>query len=357
MNEINQGNEQKPSGTSWRRCLIIILIVCTVGIACWLYWLFMTPNFPGDGRESIIVKIRSGMPFHEIATQLRLNQVISDINGFKIAANISRSIEKIQAGKYEFSSGLTNWEVLKQLTNGKIHRERITIPEGKTCYFIASYLKNKIEIDSSKFINLVFDSSFTRSLGIDAPALEGFLYPDTYYFSWGMSEKQCIKAMVNLFKQKFPEEIRDQDSELALMRYQLVTLASLIEGEVQIGTERPLVSALYRNRLKSGMLLQSCPTVQYIIPDGPRRLLNKDLEIDSPYNTYIYPGLPPGPINNPGVNALMAAAYPEDVPYLYMVARGDGGHNFSRSFSGHVIAKQQFDNYRRQVNREKRPKR
>ncbi|MBN2088930.1 endolytic transglycosylase MltG [candidate division KSB1 bacterium] len=357
MSENNQGQEQKQPGKPWLRYLTVLMIVGATSVIWGFYWLFMTPNSPNEGREGILIKIRSGMNFNEIATQLRNNQVISDINSFKLAANISRSIQKIQAGKYEFSTGLTNWEVLKRLTNGKIHLEKITVPEGKTCHFIASLLKNKIEIDSTKFINLVFDSSFTQSLGIDAPALEGFLYPDTYYFTWGMSEKQCIKAMVELFKQKFPAEIRDQDVKLALTRYQLVILASLIEGEVQIDSERPLVSALYRNRLKNGMLLQSCPTVQYIIPDGPRRLLNKDLEIDSPYNTYIYPGLPPGPINNPGVESLLAAAYPEDVPYLYMVARGDGGHNFSRSFSGHVIAKQQFDNYRRQVNREKRQKR
>lgn len=357
MNENNQGQEQKQSVKSRLRYLIIFLMAGAIGIGLWLYWLFMTPNFPNEERDGILIKIRSGMNFNEITAQLQFNQVIADMNSFKLAANISRSIQKIQAGKYEFSTGLTNWEVLKRLTNGKIHLEKITIPEGKSCYFIASYLQNKIEIDSVKFISLVFDSSFTHSLGIEAPALEGYLYPDTYYFNWGMSEKQCIKAMVNLFRQKFPEDLTDQDPELALTRYQLVILASLIEGEVQIDSERPLVSALYRNRLKNGMLLQSCPTVQYIIPDGPRRLLNRDLEIDSPYNTYIYPGLPPGPINNPGVESLIAAARPEDVPYLYMVARGDGGHNFSRSFSGHVIAKQQFDNYRRQVNREKRLKR
>ncbi len=357
MSENIQGQEPLPSKKSRGRYLIILMLIGMTCIGFGLYWVFMTPNFPDVEREGILIKIRSGMNFNEIATQLQQSQVISDLNSFKLAANISRSIQKIQAGKYEFSTGLTNWEVLKRLTNGKIHLEKITIPEGKTCHFIASFLQNKIEIDSVKFIDLVFDSSFTHSLGIDAPALEGYLYPDTYYFNWGMSEKQCIKAMVNLFRQKFPEEIQDQDKELALTRHQLVILASLIEGEVQIDSERPLVSALYRNRLKKGMLLQACPTVQYIIPDGPRRLLNKDLEIDSPYNTYIYPGLPPGPINNPGVASLMAAAYPEDVPYLYMVARGDGGHNFSRSFSGHVIAKQQFDNYRREVNREKRQKR
>jgi len=291
------------------------------------------------------------MQFNVISDQLFANNLISNKNHFWLVAKLTGTMNKIRSGKYQISSGLTNWEILKKLTQGKVHLERITIPEGKTHQFFASVLQKKIEIDSARFVSLVHDTTYIRQLGIDAPSLEGYLYPDTYFLSWGMTEKQCIRFLVNQFKQKFPEDIVDPDPELSLTRHQMVILASIIEGEVQLDEERPIVSALYRNRLKRGMLLQACPTIQYILPEGPRRLLHKDLEIDSPYNTYMYPGLPPGPINNPGGESLLAAANPENVPYLYMVARGDGGHTFTRSMAGHLNAKRKFDAYRRRINR------
>ncbi|MDZ7265633.1 MAG: endolytic transglycosylase MltG, partial [candidate division KSB1 bacterium] len=134
----------------------------------------------------------------------------------------------------------------------------------------------------------------------------------------------------------------------------ILTLASIIEGEAMVDSERVLVSAVYHNRLQRGMLLQADPTIQYIIPDGPRRLLNRDLRIDSPYNTYLHAGLPPGPVNNPGLRSIYAALNPAPVDYLYLVARGDGTHIFSRNLREHQIAKQKFDMYRKMVNQKRR---
>jgi len=341
----------------WRRNLLLIFIILLVWIALAIYWIFLKPNqFTGTTNSAVEIKIKSGVEFNEVADQLHQKGLIDSRLLFGLAAKISRTANQIKAGKYQVATNLSNWEILNQLTRGKVHLERITIPEGRTYEYIASLLQKQIEIDSARFAALVHDSSFAHELGIKAPTLNGYLFPDTYFFTWGMRTEQCIRAMVQQFNTNFPDTIQDQDPELGLTRHELVILASLIEGEVQIDSERTLVSALYRNRLKRGMLLQSCPTVQYLLPEGPRRLLNKDLEIDSPYNTYIYPGLPPGPINNPGKKSLLAAAYPEEVPYLYMVARGDGGHTFSSSHSGHLSAKRKFDVYRRQVNREKRRK-
>lgn len=353
MTETKENSISKKRGFPFIKFIFILLLMSGIGAA---YLILLHPNPATNSIRSVEIKIKSGTEFSQITEQLAEKGLIKNEKLFELAARLTRSVPRIRAGKYQIAPGLSNRELLQQLTSGRVKQERITIPEGKTHRYIASILKQKIETDSVKFIELVRDSSFIRKLGIDAPSLEGYLFPDTYFFTWGMTARQCIQVMVNQFHHHFPDSIQDTDPELALSRHELVILASLIEGEAQIDTERPIISALYRNRLVRGMLLQADPTVQYIIPDGPRRLLNRDLEIDSPYNTYLYPGLPPGPINNPGKSSLLAAANPADVPYLYMVARGDGGHRFSTTLSGHLANKRKFDKVRRRVAREKRLK-
>ena len=151
-----------------------------------------------------------------------------------------------------------------------------------------------------------------------------------------------------------PNSLSNHVFEKGWTVHQILTLASIIEGEAMVDSERAMVSAVYYNRLKQGILLQADPTIQYIIPDGPRRLLRKDLAIDSPYNTYLHPGLPPGPVNNPGLKSILAAINPAHVDYLYLVAKGDGSHIFSRTLREHQIAKQRFDEFRRMINRKKK---
>ncbi|MCI0514090.1 endolytic transglycosylase MltG [candidate division KSB1 bacterium] len=350
-------SKKKRAKRPWILGIVVLCLGLLLVISAEMYRMLFQPNPITTGADPVSVKIRGGMSFYEITQQLVTTGLICDPRAFHTAARIFRQVSKIQAGKYLLPRGLSNWELLKRLAEGKIQIERITIPEGKTHAFIASILQQKIEIDSAKFVAFVLDSQFTQACGIDAPTLEGYLYPDTYFFNWGMSEPQCIMQMVTQFMKHFPDSLQDLDPELGLTRHEMVILASIIEGEVQVDAERPIISALYRNRLKKRMLLQACPTVQYLLPEGPRRLLKKDLEIDSPYNTYIYPGLPPGPINNPGGRSLLAAQAPADVPYLYMVARGDGGHVFSQSLTGHLSAKRDFDLYRQKVNRARRAQR
>jgi UPF0755 protein len=152
------------------------------------------------------------------------------------------------------------------------------------------------------------------------------------------------------------DSLKTRAEEIGWTLNQALTLASIIEGEAMVDTEMPLISSVYHNRLDIGMPLQADPTIQYIIPDGPRRLLYRDLEIDSPYNTYKYKGLPPGPINNPGIRAIKAALYPADTDYLYFVANGDGTHSFSENYSQHRRAKRRFDEYRKKVEEDKRQK-
>lgn len=355
MSSQSDAQDIVKSKNVWKRYLIVILLIAINGIAFYLYSIcFGKSNI--ESKEKIAeVYIKSGTTFDLITEQLEETKIVRSKTQFKLVGYIFGYTSKIKAGKYQIPLGLSNYDIFQILVQGKVALTPVTIPEGKTYKYIASLLQEELEIDSSYFVQLVSDSLFANSLGIDASSLEGYLYPDTYYLTDGLSEKQIIRTLVNQFKKNFPDTIRDRDPELNLTRHQIVILASLIEGEAILDSERSIISALYRNRLKKGILLQSCPTIQYLLPK-PRRLLNRDLEIDSPYNTYRYSGLPPGPINNPGVKSLMAAAEPEDVDYLYMVARGDGGHTFSKTFSGHLNAKKIFDVYRREVYRKKQQK-
>jgi UPF0755 protein len=353
MTSTNQNQKVKQRAFLIFKALFLTLLLLGLGT---IYLIFLHPNPVTDNASPVEIKIKSGTEFPKISGQLFEKGLIKHRPVFELAARSTRSVNKIRAGKYQISPGLSNWKLLQQLTTGRVKQERITIPEGKTHRYIASLLQEIIEVDSVNFVALVHDSAFARELGIAAPTLEGYLFPDTYFFTWGLSARQCVQAMLKQFHLNFPDSILDTDPRLGLSRHELVILASLIEGEAQVDSERPIISAIYRNRLAQDMLLQSCPTVQFLLPGGPRRLLNADLEIESPYNTYIYLGLPPGPINNPGKSSLLAAAEPADVPYLFMVARGDGGHRFSTTLSGHIAGKREFDKIRREVAREKRIK-
>jgi UPF0755 protein len=176
--------------------------------------------------------------------------------------------------------------------------------------------------------------------------------PETYLFSYGMREGEIIHRLVDSTLSIFQSDsVQWQMQKLGMDMHEILTMASIIEGEVVVDSERVLVSSVYHNRLKRKWHLAADPTIQYIIPGPPRRLLNKDLEIDSPYNTYKYIGLPPGPINNPGKKSIMAALFPADTRYLYFVATGDGGHRFSQTASEHAYWKEKFDQVRREVRR------
>lgn len=331
--------------------LIFVVLVLVSALATWLIF---SPVTTGSKKELHVLKIRTGTSFNKLIQQMNEQKLLNHPFKFKLTAKLLGGQNRIKAGKYHIYGGVSSYRLLKMLVEGKVAMEWVTIPEGKTARQIASLLRKKLEIDSTRFMQLVFDSSYARKLGIPATSLEGFLYPDTYGFYWGMKSEEIIPVLVNEFKKQFNDTLKARAKQMGWSILEVVTLASIIEGEAMVDSERTLISAVYHNRLKKGMLLQADPTIQYIIPDGPRRLLNKDLEIDSPYNTYKYTGLPPGPINNPGIASIKAALYPARVNYLYFVARGDGSHVFSITLNEHLRAKAAFDRYRKEVERKKR---
>ncbi len=328
----------------------ILIFTGFVVFLSYLYFLFLPWN-PPERSQEIVVTIKRGMTPNMIATLLKEKGVIRGEDYFLWGAKLLGVTRKLQAGNYFFKNRLTNYDVLRKLSKGDVVTSRMTFPEGMWASEMASMVQAALGVDSTHFMDLVHDSSFCQSLGITANQLEGYLYPDTYVFHLEPTSEEIIHKMVDRFHQMFTDSLKRKADEMGMSVHEVITLASIVEGEAAIASERAIIGALYLNRLKHRMLLQADPTIQYIIEDGPRRLLDADLQIDSPYNTYIYSGLPPGPVNNPGIQCILAVLFPEPVDYLYMVANGDGSHAFSYTMEEHLKAKQRFDRIRQEVNR------
>lgn len=331
---------------------LFLIITISIILAVNFFKIFISKKTEGD--QFVSIRIERGASPHAIADTLVRNGLLENKEDFLLAVKIFRQHKNLRAGYYKIKKGLSPVDLMKIIAKGETARIKVTIPEGYTSFQIASILQEKLGIDSLKFISLVHDSNFCRELNVEANSLEGYLFPETYFFDWGLDAESVIKRLVAELKKNITDSCMKKIENEGWTFHKILTLASLIEGEAMVDSERSIISAVYRNRLKRGMLLQADPTIQYIIPDGPRRLLNKDLQIDSPYNTYKYPGLPPGPVNNPGIKSIMAAIYPADVPYLYFVAKGDGSHTFSKSLKEHLKAKKRFDEIRRIVKRKAR---
>ncbi|MBN1543055.1 endolytic transglycosylase MltG [candidate division KSB1 bacterium] len=329
------------------------LLVVAFGYVFWnMFWPLYTPI----SQNRVEVRIAHGAHSAQIADSLEAKGIVRSATWFLRTADLFGRANQLKAGYYQMPSGLSAYGALTRLVRGEQSYLRVTVPEGLTARQIANLMQRHLQIDSLSFMNIIGDSVFVRRMGLDVPFLEGYLYPDTYYFSFGTPESRLVERMIRQFKEAVPDSFYLRASDLGFDFHQILTLASIIEGEAILEREMTTISSVYHNRLQRRMPLQADPTIQYLIPDGPRRLLYRDLAIDSPYNTYLYAGLPPGPINNPGIAAISAALYPDTTDYLYFVADGRGGHRFSSTLQQHNAAKKQFDQIRRQVAREKREK-
>ena len=256
---------------------------------------------------------------------------------FKIIMKISMNEQNIKYGRYDFKSVNNMRDLVDMVTSVTSDRVQITVVEGLRMQEIALYLEKKMKIDVEKFLSLCYDKSFISDLGLNnISSLEGYLYPDTYKLLKTYTEIDIIKIMVNQFIFNFNENI---SSDSLLSNSDIVILASIIQGEAIYTDEMKKISSVYHNRLNQNMLLQADPTIQYILPKKKNRILVKDTKIDNPYNTYVYKGLPPGPINNPGLDALIAASAPIQTEYLYFVANNKGRHDFNKTYRGHLRSK------------------
>jgi UPF0755 protein len=321
---------------------IIILFAILLIAVRW----FVLPVTWNVKQDSVSVIIEQGDSMTKIVQRLKDRNLIESEKWFLILGKVLGKDRHIQSGRYDFNKGMTLYSVFNKLVRGEVTPIEVLIPEGLTIKEIAQILKKEIGVDSAKFVKIATDSQVAENLNIPASNLEGYLFPNTYRLNWGTDPNKLVLVMVNEFKKTFDSTLSERAKEINFSMHEVVTLASMIEAEAKDGKEREMISAVYHNRLKLGMLLQCDPTVIYALglnyPQGQTSaptLFLKDLEIDSPYNTYKYPGLPPGPICNPGKASILAALYPANVDYLYFVAKGDGTHIFSSTLEEHNRAK------------------
>lgn len=313
---------------------------------------FLIINWPqGSPYRSATVQIPKGSTVSDVSRILLEKQIITNERVFRIAVRALGFDKRLPAGSYSINGAQSNYEIIHQLVYGAPNLKRLTVLEGWKMQDIAAEIETVLGTDADAFLDLCTKKSLLKKWNIAHDSFEGFLFPDTYYFRRNEDPKNILEKMVQEYQNFMSEERRNRARELGLKELEIITLASIIEGEALYDVERPIISGVYHNRLQKRMKLQADPTIQYIIKDGPRRLLNKDLKIKSPYNTYLNKGLPPGPINNPGKESIIAALFPNENEYLYFVARGDGFHKFSKTEKEHLIAKKKFQKIRRQVRR------
>jgi len=280
----------------------------------------------------VIVRERDELP--DIATRLESAGVVRSSLAFRIWARVSGRDRAIQPGSYRFTAATSPRSVLRMLAAGTPQPE-VTVPEGLTVREIAALLAARGLGSAESFLCLASDPDFLLAAGVPGAHLEGYLFPDTYRFPANASPGEILAVMVRRFHERFDAGRYRRAADRGLTVDQVVTLASIIEKETGLAAERPLIAAVFTNRLRLGMPLQSDPTVIYAIPDFDGDLTRADLTRPSPYNTYVVDGLPPGPIANPGLSAIDAALDPADSMFLYFVSRNDGSHEFSATLAEH----------------------
>ena len=316
---------------------IILLII----LALWLIFFWHNPASTTAKTEELII-VPKGASFSQVADSLSRYDLIRSKFTFKLAAKLVGSSSKLKPGSYRIAYGLTNTEIISRLTATEFAIIfEVTFPEGSHIRKVASIAKQKLGIDSVAFVTLCKDTAFIRTLGIpkEAKTVEGYLFPETYRFYVSVSPQELVKKMVAEWKEKVPDSLLRKAKELHFTTHQLMTFASIIEAEANRPDERDTIAGVYWNRLKIGMKLDADPTNQYGL-ELNRPITGAELRIPGKYNTYQNIGLPPGPINNPGKAAIIAALSPARHDKIYFVARrdGSGGHYFSRTPSEQSVA-------------------
>jgi len=318
--------------------VISVLMISALLIAAHYIYFVIPVARTGD---PVTITIKPGTPVSGIAEDLLKAGVIDNPGLLKFLARVRRADRHLKAGRYEFAANQPEPLALAMLVKGGVTGERVTIPEGLTLEQTASLYRQRTSTDSSEFVSLTTNPALIESLGVRAASLEGYLFPDTYDIPWGMPSSSIIRMMVARLFDVIGEEHRQHLNRMEYTLHEVLTMASMVEREAKIPEERPLIAGVLYNRLRRGMLLQCDATVQYSLPECKELLTYADLEFQSPYNTYLHYGLPPGPIGNPGEGAILAALYPEETDYLHYVARGEGSHIFSRTQQEHARAKVQ----------------
>ena len=345
--KIEQAPELKKKSRLWIY-LLTALMAAVLGVAVVGFMVvkdLMAPITPGS-TESVVIDIPGGASTGKVAAILTKQRLIKNNRVFGLYVRYQGLDNKLKAGEYQLSPAMSVSEIVDNLIKGTVTTYSFTIPEGYNTKQIAKVLVDKGYVDVEKFWQAVekskFDSDFLQGLPSNRQRLEGYLFPATYKITKGMTEEQIINRMLERFSKEITPDFKAKADKLGLSLHQAVTLASIIEREAVKDEERPRVAAVFFNRLKKGMKLESCATVQYALGENKTRLLYKDLRVDSPYNTYLVKGLPVGPIANAGSPSLQAAVNPAQEDYLFFVVSVDGKHAFSKTLAEHNRNKQRY---------------
>jgi len=326
-----------------RRVAAVVVLLAVAGTAPWFYFLWhpVTPPTPQQ------LAVASGASLHGVARDLEAEGVITSARWFRLLARLRGDEARIRTGIYDFAGAATPGEVLDRLVAGDVRRLQVTIPEGFDLRQIAARLEATGVAPADEILRLARDVEVCTRLQVKAPSLEGYLFPETYSFEFGLAPERVLTTLVEQMRRQLTPELLKAAKEHNLDTNGYLTLASIVQKEAGNNDEMPLIAAVFLNRLRLGIPLQADPTVIYGLGDAFAGNLTKNhLRQPTPYNTYTRRGLPPGPISSPGREALEAVAHPADVDYLYFVARGDGTHEFSHTLKEHNRAVQRFQLHR-----------
>jgi UPF0755 protein len=301
------------------------------------------------------VTVPSGASLRLAADSLEAAGVIGSAKLFSVYAKVTGRDRSIKAGTYILDRRASWDDVVNALVAGKGIVLTLTIPEGWDVKTIVPAISRVMKVPAAELDSAVRDTVLLRRLNVPTPTLEGYLFPETYLLPESSDARPIVRRLVAEFERRWKPEWNDQLKKLGMTRHEVMTLASIVEKEARVATERPTISAVYHNRIKIGMMLQADPTVLYALGRHENRVLYRHLEVKSPYNTYRNVGLPPGPIASPGLASIEAALFPADVPYLYFVAHPDGHHEFRTTVREHNEAVRQMRLLRRQGARAARP--
>jgi len=315
---------------------LVIITIFFLAVLVVAYFTFFTPNYY-NLQAPVTFEVKKGESFSHISNRLYNAHLIPGKINFKIAAIIYGAQSRIRPARYYIPNGLSYLDLLEYFLNGKAdYLKTVKLYDGSSSKSFASRFRVELFIDSLSFLREIRNRKLLDSLGIHESSFEGYLLPQEYDLYERSSPREVICVLYNKFKSFINDSLKEQIAERNYNLHNILTMASIVNGETNKKDEMARIAGVYYNRLKIGMKLQADPTIQYLQPNGAKRLSYEDLKINSPYNTYKYSGLPPGPIDNPGKNAIIAAVYPEKHHYLYFVADGNGGHNFAGTFTEHL---------------------
>jgi len=295
---------------------------------------------PIGGKDNYkIIDIIEGMDSYKIAKLLAEEKLIRSQSTFLILVRLNGASKQLKAGRYKLNAQLSTTQIIRKLVSGEVIKQRLVIPEGFTIAQIAQLWEAKGLGKASCFEQATRNQNLLQKYHIKALSLEGYLFPNTYEVTYSTTPEKFIERMLQEFNRRFTNDLRQEADNLHLSVHEVVTLASIIEKECKVNYERPIISAVFHNRLQQGWKLEADPTVLYALGNFKRKLTFDDLKTNSPYNTYVHNSLPPGPICNPGITSIIATVRPNQTPYMYFVAMGNGTHYFSKTLDEHRNAK------------------